>query len=85
MVPVPTSSYLCGPYVYQNLYSFDSLLTLKYEIYNYIHDFLIFRLTVVDTPGFGDAIDNSDSFQQIIRYIDDQFARYPYLGTHLPM
>jgi len=29
----------------------------------------------VDTPGFGDAIDNSDSFQQIIRYIDDQFAR----------
>jgi septin family protein len=30
----------------------------------------------VDTPGFGDAIDNSDSFQQIIRYIDDQFARY---------
>ena len=26
------------------------------------------RLTVVDTPGFGDAIDNTDSFQQIIRY-----------------
>ena len=25
------------------------------------------RLTVVDTPGFGDAIDNTDSFQQIIR------------------
>jgi septin family protein len=43
-----------------------------------------FRLTVVDTPGFGDAIDNSDSFQQIIRYIDDQFARYrtiPYLSV----
>ena len=34
------------------------------------------RLTVVDTPGFGDAIDNTDSFQQIIRYIDDQFERY---------
>ena len=33
------------------------------------------RLTVVDTPGFGDAIDNTDSFQQIIRYIDDQFER----------
>jgi septin family protein len=26
-------------------------------------------------PGFGDAIDNTDSFQQIIRYIDDQFER----------
>lgn len=34
------------------------------------------RLTVVDTPGFGDAIDNTDSFQQIIRYIDEQFERY---------
>ena len=30
---------------------------------------------MVDTPGYGDAIDNSDSFQQIIRYIDDQFER----------
>jgi len=34
------------------------------------------RLTVVDTPGYGDAIDNTDSFTQIIRYIDDQFERY---------
>jgi len=34
------------------------------------------RLTVVDTPGFGDAIDNTDSFQQIIKYIDQQFDRY---------
>ena len=33
------------------------------------------RLTVVDTPGFGDAIDNSDSFQQIINYIDQKFDR----------
>ena len=33
------------------------------------------RLTVVDTPGFGDAMDNTDSFQQIIRYIDEQFER----------
>ena len=34
------------------------------------------RLTVVDTPGFGDAIDNSDSFEQIIKYIDQQFENY---------
>ena len=33
------------------------------------------RLTVVDTPGFGDAIDNGGSFQEIIRYIDEQFER----------
>nr|CAD7199708.1 unnamed protein product [Timema douglasi] len=34
------------------------------------------RLTVVDTPGYGDAIDNSDSFRSIIQYIDDQFERF---------
>ncbi|XP_042899380.1 septin-1 isoform X2 [Parasteatoda tepidariorum] len=34
------------------------------------------RLTVVDTPGFGDAINNNDSFKSIIQYIDDQFERF---------
>lgn len=34
------------------------------------------RLTVVDTPGFGDTIDNCDSHQEIQRYIDQQFERY---------
>jgi septin 2 len=34
------------------------------------------RLTVVDTPGYGDAIDNTDSFSEIIKYIDDQFERF---------
>ncbi|XP_064097757.1 septin-2B-like isoform X2 [Macrobrachium nipponense] len=34
------------------------------------------RLTVVDTPGYGDAIDNTDCFQSIIQYINDQFERY---------
>ena len=39
------------------------------------------RLTVVDTPGFGDAIDNADSFQQIIKYIDQQFDRFFRLSS----
>ena len=39
------------------------------------------RLTVVDTPGFGDAIDNADSFQQIIKYIDQQFDRLVMLSS----
>lgn len=34
------------------------------------------RLTVVDTPGYGDAIDNTDSFTSILRYIDEQFERF---------
>ena len=33
------------------------------------------RLTVVDTPGFGDTIDNADSHQEIIRYIDQQVGQ----------
>ena len=31
------------------------------------------RLTVVDTPGFADAIDNRNAFSPIIEYIDKQF------------
>lgn len=34
------------------------------------------RLTVVDTPGFGDAIDNSNSFSAILEYIDEQYERF---------
>ncbi|UYV65100.1 SEPT2 [Cordylochernes scorpioides] len=34
------------------------------------------RLTVVDTPGFGDAINNDNCFKSIIQYIDDQFERF---------
>ncbi|CAG0912440.1 unnamed protein product [Notodromas monacha] len=34
------------------------------------------RLTVVDTPGFGDSINSTDCFQTIIQYIDDQYERY---------
>jgi len=34
------------------------------------------RLTVVDTPGYGDAINCTDCYKPIIQYIDDQFERY---------
>lgn len=34
------------------------------------------RLTVVDTPGFGDAVNNTDCFRSIIHYIDQQFERF---------
>lgn len=34
------------------------------------------RLTVVDTPGYGDAINCSDCYKPIIQYVDDQFERY---------
>ncbi|XP_067932205.1 septin-1-like [Watersipora subatra] len=34
------------------------------------------RLTVVDTPGFGDAINTDDCYSSILQYIDEQFERY---------
>ncbi|XP_075251113.1 septin-2-like isoform X3 [Convolutriloba macropyga] len=34
------------------------------------------RLTVVDTPGFGDMLDNTDCFKTISKYIDERFEQY---------
>ncbi|XP_068600757.1 septin 4a isoform X2 [Brachionichthys hirsutus] len=34
------------------------------------------RLTIIDTPGFGDAIDNTGCWKQIEDYIDQQFEQY---------
>jgi septin 7 len=34
------------------------------------------RLTVVDTPGFGDLVNNSECWEPIIRHVDAQFEDY---------
>uniref|UniRef100_A0AAV2J6T4 Septin-type G domain-containing protein n=1 Tax=Knipowitschia caucasica TaxID=637954 RepID=A0AAV2J6T4_KNICA len=34
------------------------------------------RLTIVDTPGFGDAVDNTESWKHLEEYIDQQFEQY---------
>jgi len=34
------------------------------------------RLTIVDTPGFGDAVDNSNCWQPILDYIDSKYEEY---------
>ena len=34
------------------------------------------RLRVVDTPGFGDAVDNSNCWQPIIEYIEAKYDEY---------
>lgn len=33
-------------------------------------------LSVVDTPGFGDNVDNSKSFKRILEYVEIQYKRY---------
>ncbi|CAK8695959.1 unnamed protein product [Clavelina lepadiformis] len=34
------------------------------------------KLTITDTPGFGDHVNNSNCWQPIIRYINDQYEKY---------
>ena len=34
------------------------------------------KLTIVDTPGFGDSIDNSNCWQSVIDYIDTKYEEY---------
>lgn len=34
------------------------------------------RLTIVDTPGFGDAVNCEDSWRVCSAYIDEQFRQY---------
>ncbi|XP_039636576.1 septin 5b isoform X2 [Perca fluviatilis] len=34
------------------------------------------KLTILDTPGFGDAVNNTDSWTSITDYIDQQFEHY---------
>ncbi|XP_053219552.1 septin-1 isoform X2 [Podarcis raffonei] len=34
------------------------------------------KLTVIDTPGFGDAVDNTECWKPIAHYIDSQFEQY---------
>ena len=34
------------------------------------------RLTIIDTPGFGDSIDNSNCWQPIVEHIDAKYEEY---------
>jgi septin 2 len=34
------------------------------------------RLTIVDTPGYGDSINGTDNYKSLSDYIDRQFERY---------
>ena len=53
-------------------------LDLHYAMNSSGHDLinLAVRLTVIDTPGFGDYVNNRDSWQPIIEFLDDQHESY---------
>ena len=33
-------------------------------------------LTVVDTPGFGDAVDNTDCWEPVTNFVENQFEKF---------
>lgn len=49
---------------------------LPYHIYAWLSNILAVRLTVIDTPGFGDYVNNRDSWMPIIEFLDDQHESY---------
>ena len=38
------------------------------------------RLTIVDTPGFGDAVNNEQCWQPVEEFVDSQFEQYFKVG-----
>ncbi|XP_060792423.1 septin 4a isoform X1 [Neoarius graeffei] len=34
------------------------------------------KLTIVDTPGFGDAVNNAESWKPVVDFVDHQFEQY---------
>ena len=49
---------------------------LKAHTYELQESNVRLKLTVVDTVGFGDQIDKTDSYKPIVDYIDEQFEKY---------
>nr|CAD2139808.1 unnamed protein product [Meloidogyne enterolobii] len=53
-----------------------STVSIEIKTFRLTENDVKLKLTVVDTPGFGDFIDNSKCWEPIVKYIDDRFADY---------
>ncbi|KAL1244128.1 Septin-7 [Trichinella spiralis] len=51
-------------------------LHIEENVVHLVENGVKLALTVVDTPGFGDAIDNNNSWKPIVQYIDQQYLKY---------
>ena len=40
-------------------------------------------LTVVDTPGYGDAVDNTDCWEPVVEYVEQQFDKFLEAETRI--
>uniref|UniRef100_A0A1I8AY81 Septin-type G domain-containing protein n=1 Tax=Meloidogyne hapla TaxID=6305 RepID=A0A1I8AY81_MELHA len=53
-----------------------STVNIESKTFRLIENDVRLKVTVVDTPGFGDFVDNSRCWEPIVKYIDDRFADY---------
>jgi len=56
----------------------ESKQTIKLEKheYNLTESGIKLKLGVIDTPGFGDFVNNEDAWNPIDEYIEEQYCKY---------
>ncbi|XP_065709089.2 septin-4 isoform X1 [Patagioenas fasciata] len=74
------SLFLTDMYRDRKLLNAEERITQTVEITKHVVDIeekgVKLRLTIVDTPGFGDAVDNTECWKPVADYIDQQFEQY---------
>ncbi|XP_059938621.1 septin-4-like isoform X3 [Mesoplodon densirostris] len=74
------SLFLTDLYRDRKLLSAEERITQTVEITKHAVDIeekgVKLRLTIVDTPGFGDAVNNTECWKPVAEYIDQQFEQY---------
>ncbi|KAF7635729.1 Septin-type G domain-containing protein [Meloidogyne graminicola] len=59
-----------------NIIEQKSTVKIESKTFRLVENDVRLKITVVDTPGFGDFVDNSKCWEPIVKYIDDRFADY---------
>ncbi|XP_029817092.1 septin-4, partial [Manacus vitellinus] len=74
------SLFLTDMYRDRKLLNAEERITQTVEITKHVVDIeekgVKLRLTIVDTPGFGDAVNNTECWKPVADYIDQQFEQY---------
>ncbi|XP_026138818.1 septin-5 [Carassius auratus] len=74
------SLFLTDLYTDRNLLNAEERITQTVEITKHTVDIeekgVRLKLTIVDTPGFGDAVNNTECWTSVADYIDQQFEQY---------
>ncbi|XP_072557085.1 septin 4b isoform X1 [Paramormyrops kingsleyae] len=74
------SLFLTDLYKDRKLLSAEERITQTVEITKHTVDIeekgVKLKLTIVDTPGFGDAVNNTECWKSVADYIDQQFEQY---------